>query len=72
MADRELPDDVHPPRHTGLRWLALLTGAVFVVRIGLGAVAHVIDVAASVLVLGVIVAVGWHWSVGARRRRDRS
>lgn len=71
MADKELPNE-NRPRDGWWLWLGALVAVTFLVRVGLGAVARVVDVVVSVIVLGVVAALGWHFTVGAMRRRRRS
>jgi hypothetical protein len=70
MTDRAQPDDERPARPC-LLWVVVAVVAVFVVRLGLHAVSRVADVAWTVVVLGVLAAVAWHFTVGARHRRRR-
>jgi len=70
MVSEKLPDE-HRPRHAWWSWLGPLVVVTFVVRVGLGVVTRVVDLAFSALVLGAVAAFAWHFTIGARRRRRR-
>ena len=63
--------DDRRPRTPWFVWLLLGVAALFALRFALHAVSHLVDLVATVVVLGVLGLVGWKVAVGGRRSRHR-
>jgi FtsH-binding integral membrane protein len=63
--------DDHRSRNPWIVWLFLGIVALFVLRFAVHAVSHVIDLASTVVVVGVVGLVAWRVAVGSRRGRPR-
>ena len=63
--------DDRRPRTPWFVWLLVGVAALFALRFALHAVSRVVDLMATVVVLGLLGLVGWKVAVGGRRNRHR-
>jgi cytosine/uracil/thiamine/allantoin permease len=54
-----------------ITWMFVASAALLVLRFALHAVAHLLDLASTVIVVGVIGLVAWRVAAGGRRGRSR-